>query len=438
MKILIVSVFFPPHNKIAAYRAYSWAKWWSRQGHQVTVITPPKKQRVQNTPMSFDGFNVVELPAPGLELVRRFSANSSEVAFSQPEKSRNLIKIAFSGIRRYVNRLRENYGVFNASRMPDYWDVWAWIATRWAIKQDWDAVVTTGGPYSVHWVGLALKKKQLTRCWAMDWRDLWTGNHIFLGLPVVRLIERGLESWFHDTADIITTVSDPLANSLRRITQTPVYTIINGFDPEDNTTLDSSPIFPLDGIRRIVYTGSIYAGKRDPSPLFWAVKQLHDVGILSPGQLRIVFAGANCDPSELAQSVGIEDYCEYAGFVGRQQALRMQRDADLLLFLEFEAPDLDGILTGKLFEYLVAGPEILAVGIGNKTGAGKIIEDYGKGRALGKDVDKIRNTLREFIDSKVNKTSDQIYAKPLDIFTRETQALNYLSLLKTSINLVDG
>ena len=37
MNILIVSHYFPPGNSIAALRPYSWAKYWSRMGHQVTV-----------------------------------------------------------------------------------------------------------------------------------------------------------------------------------------------------------------------------------------------------------------------------------------------------------------------------------------------------------------------------------------------------------------
>lgn len=42
MRILIVSTFFPPENSIASFRPYSWAKWWSRAGHEVTVVSTKK------------------------------------------------------------------------------------------------------------------------------------------------------------------------------------------------------------------------------------------------------------------------------------------------------------------------------------------------------------------------------------------------------------
>ncbi|GAB4255716.1 MAG: hypothetical protein Kow0065_03980 [Methylomicrobium sp.] len=428
MKILIVSVFFPPYNTIASYRAYSWAKWWSKQGHHVTVITPPKKLRPQNTPMSFEGFHVIELPAPGLAFIWRFWSGNDGLNHHYRTENSSFIKKTLSGLRHLINKFRERYGCFYASRMPDYWDIWAWSATRWATKQSWDAVVTTGGPYSVHWVGLNLKKKQLTPVWAMDWRDLWTHNHIFPGLPLIRNIERYLENRFHSTADIITTVSEPLASTLRELTDTSVHTILNGYDPDDLNALDPTPIFPSDNIRRIVYTGSIYAGKQDPLPLFLAIKGLDQRGILSSDQLQIIFAGSNCDLSESALSLGVEDYCHYMGFVSRPDALRMQRDADILLFMEFESPEVKGILTGKLFEYIAAAPPIWA--IGSEAGAGKIIKDHDKGQVFGKNIEKIQDALLSLLNSPFQKKSDAKKTKIANEFSRETQAYNYLELLE--------
>ena len=100
---------------------------------------------------------------------------------------------------------------------------------------------------------------------------------------------------------------------------------------------------------------------------------------------------------KLPARVGVDQYCEYAGFLPRPEALRMQRDADLLLFLEFESPGVEGILTGKLFEYLAAGPQIWSVGVGSKSSAGCMINEYGRGRAFGKDVDAIREALLETV-----------------------------------------
>ncbi len=89
------------------------------------------------------------------------------------------------------------------------------VAARWARQQPWDLVVSTGGPYSVHRIGLAVKRKRPETKWVVDWRDLWVDNHIYPGLPFLNLYEKVLETKFHRAADMITTVSEPLAEVLR-------------------------------------------------------------------------------------------------------------------------------------------------------------------------------------------------------------------------------
>jgi glycosyltransferase involved in cell wall biosynthesis len=104
--------------------------------------------------------------------------------------------------------------------------------------------------------------------------------------------------------------------------------------------------FPTDDTFRIVYTGTIYTGKRDPAPLFKAVGSLLQ-NKLNPEGLRIIFCGSNSDVSDIARKYSVNNIVEYAGFLPREVALRMQRDADALLFLEYESENVQGILTGN-------------------------------------------------------------------------------------------
>ena len=39
LKILIVSCYFPPLNVIGGMRVYFWAKYWSKMGHEICVVT---------------------------------------------------------------------------------------------------------------------------------------------------------------------------------------------------------------------------------------------------------------------------------------------------------------------------------------------------------------------------------------------------------------
>ncbi|RMG05815.1 MAG: hypothetical protein D6735_04915 [Acidobacteria bacterium] len=63
-KILIVTAFFPPQNSIASLRSYSWAKYWSQSGYNVTVLTTPKTLHYANINIPKADYQVLEIPIP--------------------------------------------------------------------------------------------------------------------------------------------------------------------------------------------------------------------------------------------------------------------------------------------------------------------------------------------------------------------------------------
>ena len=117
---------------------------------------------------------------------------------------------------------------------PDWHDIMgkrAMITKKDPLK--WDLVISSGWPYSTHRIGLFLKVNNLTKRWVVDWRDLWTKNHLYNGILFFHPYERHLEKIFHKNADYITTVSEGLAEQLEQVTNTPVKVIYNGFDQDD-------------------------------------------------------------------------------------------------------------------------------------------------------------------------------------------------------------
>lgn len=386
--------------------------------------------------MSYDGFRVIEIPVPGMNAIRSFLHKLDGRKSSSPDRGA-LASVQSSSspsshpLRRLTTTLRMRYGIFSLCRMPDHHDLWAMRSLSAVSAQKWDAVVSTGGPYSTHLVGYILKRRGGAGRWVLDWRDLWADNHIFPGLPLIRIVERYIERTLHQRADVITTISEPLAAQLRTKVRNRVEVIYNGFDPEDYDDLPVAKIFPEDDVFRIVYTGTIYPGKRDPTPLFRSINLLDRQGKVSPQQLQVVMVGANADVSDIAQHEGVRAYVQYAGFVPRQEALRMQRDADALLFLEFEAPDVKGILTGKLFEYLFARTPIIAVGISEDSAAGRIIERTGAGHAYGKDVEKLADALLQMLQAKTRSQQDKRSGLHPEIqqFSRVAQAERLLALV---------
>ncbi|MBK9782017.1 MAG: glycosyltransferase [Anaerolineales bacterium] len=404
MKILIIATYFPPQNSVASLRPYSWAKYWSRAGHDVTVLTTRKHDHPTNTVYPYTGFAVREVEMPFFNLLRGSLGKKSAEKYTD---SKNMPKaklraFAVGVINKMIQWLQTKYGVLNACRMPDLTDLWVEPAFQAVANERWDLVISSAWPYTVHRVAYKLRKAGIAKLWIADWRDLWTENHLYPGIWPFTIFEKRSERFWMTVADFITTVSDPLALVLERKYGSKVSVIYNGFDPEDYENLPKERSFPQDGVFRIIYTGSVYADKQDPSALFQAIARLHEAGHLSPHRLQIIFYGNNADMRTLAKEMNIVDYVQYGGFLPRQQVLHFQRDADALLFLEFKSDHVQGILTGKLFEYLFAGPPILSVGIGSDMSASTVLNATGRGGSFGENVDTLAQRIHELVDGKAN------------------------------------
>lgn len=422
MKILIISSFFPPLNSIASLRPYSWAKYWTKEGHDVSVLTTQKYQdpkvmlQLPNT-----GFKLIEVPVPGI---------------AQKMKSRQQNLKPSSLISKTLSKLRENKGIFSSCRMPDLTDFWTRPAFAAAKSEGpWDIVVSTAGPYTTHLIAHRLKKKKQSKRWVADYRDAWSNNHIYPGLFPFNLLEKKIENRILKNADIVTTISEPFAKDLKGLFKlNKVEVVANGLDVEDLEHIPKDPIFIDDGKFRIAYTGSIYKGKQDPMPLFQSIKALAEN--LKTKQLldklEVIFAGPNQESLQcLVHEMEISRWVKCIGFVNREDSLRMQRDAHALLFLPWNDEKKDRILTGKIFEYLFSGTSIICIGKKRLEASQLLVLEAKAGQCLY-DIDEISTYLYEQL-KEVKKISPSTNYAFLEQYTRKTLARHLLNLIECHV-----
>jgi glycosyltransferase involved in cell wall biosynthesis len=425
MRILIITTFFPPLNSIASLRPYSWAKYWSQEGHEVVVLTTPKNlENPANLTYPLHGFAIIEAPLPKW-------VNSLKQDYQQTTEGK-LPSKSFRWVKKIFRYLRYRKGIFNACRMPDFSDFWINSALREVVsKGSWDLVVSTSGPYAVHCIAEKLKRKGLAKNWIADFRDLWSSNHIYPGLFPFNIVERWLEKKILKKADYLTTVSEPLAKQLKiQHPHQKVFVIENGFDPVDVSS--SSPsIFPQDDRFRLVHTGSVYNQKQDPEPLF------HSLSLLKANadtrhlldRLEVIFVGPNLEHvSLLAEKYQVSDRVKFHGLVKRDDALQMQREAHLLLFLPWNDPVGvgAGVMSGKLFEYLYSGTPILAVGGQGMECSQELISDLKAGHVL-----PTHEQIVPFLTEKLQKLSKEkiiLPASSLNLYNRQHLAMKLLGL----------
>ncbi len=434
MKILIVSSYFPPQNAVASLRPYSWAKYWSRAGHDVTVLTTVKRNEKNNTNFDCSGFTLIEtplnMPFRTVNAVVKQSDTNSD-GYLQKKVSLK-IKI-LSSIKKIYIKFIEKTGCFATIRFPDWHDGWIKEAVKHLPCMDYDLLVTTAGPYSVHRAGLYLRKKGWKGKWICDWRDLCSGNYMYKGFFLFWPYERFLENKFHKKADFVTTVSEGLSEIIQRKTNTPVYTIFNGFDSEDFAFLFENERKQSDKYL-ISYLGTVYKGYRDPEPLLMALGQLDKEGVITSDDVEVRFAGNHtADVTDLAKKCGADKYFKYIGFIPRTQSLQLQYDSDAVIFMEYDNSKVRGNLSAKIFEYLYIAKKILAIGLSNTTTPGHLIELCNAGICLGSDVEAIkRYLLKEIVAKKKGSKSVELQKNMEEInkYSRKVQAEKMLELLK--------
>jgi glycosyltransferase involved in cell wall biosynthesis len=380
MRILIISPFFPPTNSIASLRPYSWAKYWTLAGHDITILTTEK---ISNPSLDLHyenpGFALLEIPLP------RF-AQSLKQKNQTPNKTTQKKE---KGVWPFFQKLRRKTGIFHSCRMPDLTDLWIRPAIHAITSRavaPFDLIVSSSGPYSSHIVARTLKKQKKGTYWIADFRDRWSDNHIFPGLFPFNLIEKKLESWLMKKADALVTVSDLYAKPFqKKYGKDKVFVIENGFDPEDLSHLPKTPIFLKNEKVRFVYTGSLFCRSQDVSLLFSAISKLSQNPLLD--RLEILFVGPEQNHlTRLIEQYKVTPWVKCLGFVSRETALRMQRDADALLFFPWgkgnnkEHPE--GVLTGKLFEYLFTQTPLLSIGREQQTAVSELIEKIKRGTII--------------------------------------------------------
>ena len=326
-------------------RPGNWAKWLSAR-HDVVVVTPKKRGAVDND-VDFEVLRANSYAMRLLEFVNSFRKRirNKFLASSQADSDRSKTpSFAFS------------------YRMPCLHDFWFFSCYYALCTIRPEVIIATHSPYInlvAAWVYKIFHPGAML--WA-DYRDLWTGNHTSSGLPMIRNIERKVELSVLRAADIVTTVSDYLCSELQNLSGRAAYCVYNSVAdyPPSGCHSKNDP-----KVLRICYVGTIWAGWRDPSDLFSMLNVFIGSHLIEKKDISICLASRNPgDFLMLAEKYGLRDVVDFRGGVRRQEALRIQQEADILLLLESNAPEARDVLTGKVFEYLMTDKPILLIGPG--------------------------------------------------------------------------
>lgn len=400
MKILILAWYFPPANTIAAVRLSKMASHLIAQGHDVRVVTARDVRAPQGLAGDIDparvtattwldvkGISGRALAAVKAYLPGRMRQRATASPDNPPTGPDGGYTETDRSLRRHLREL-----VF----FPDF--AMGWIPRALAagrgLAANWspDLVYASGPPFSTLVIGWRLAQ-HLRVPLISEFRDRWSDDPYYPPSRLRASLDRWLETRIVRASSGLVTVSEPWAAQYRARFNKPVHVLYNGYDPASVDPARTDPV--AGGPLRLVYTGQIYPGRRDPSLLFAGLARLRD----AREDVRVAFYGtAPAHVWPLADRYGVRDCVEVHPPVLQPEAVRRQLEADVLLLMQWQDPREQGNVPGKLFEYLGARRPILLIGLDGGV-PHSFIRARGAG-AIARDPDQVADLLRGWLAEK--------------------------------------
>ena len=346
-KLLFLAYTFPPLQTSACVRTWSIAKYLSRLGWDVTVVTP-------------------DMP-----WIRDFSNNTTIAE-----------KLRSEGIHRNLTDHRWRVllpncwkGVFGAlatricRRITWHLNIepsigWLKVAEescRSLTSEDVDVILATGPPWEAFRLAARLADR-LGRPYVMDYRDAWTGSPFEVRPPHRITIARERELLRGSAA--VTVVSPSSASALdRRFDVGPKWHVVtNGYDPEDLASIKRCEFDHF----AIVYTGIFLPPKRVVTPVMAALQLLGKLEQKDTPTWKFHYYGPNeAHVREEAERFAVADRIVCHGQVSRAEAVSAVSGASVAVIVHSIADDGTqedlGVVPGKTFEPLGLGVPILLI-----------------------------------------------------------------------------
>ena len=356
-KILIVTYYWPPSGGPGVQRWLKFVKYLPDFGVQPIVYIP------ENPTYPIVDENLVKEVSDKALILRQNIFEPYQLASFL---SKNKTKKMNSGI--IPNQKKQSFldktllWIRGNLFIPDARVFWVKPSVayleKYIVENNIETIVTSGPPHSLHLIGLELKQR-LDIKWFADFRDPWTTIGYHKSLRLSRFAakkHKALEHQVLNTADAIIVTSKTTKSEFQAITTQPIAVITNGYDTEEvgKQTLDSK--FSL------AHIGS-FLSERNPLILWKSLVELLNEIPDFKSHLEVKLIGAvSQEVLETITKYKLDPFLNNLGYVSHKEAVAQQRKSQVLLLIEIDSDDTRSIIPGKLFEYMVSGRPIIAIG----------------------------------------------------------------------------
>jgi glycosyltransferase involved in cell wall biosynthesis len=343
--VLLIAHGFPPTGGSGSNRALAFARYLPMSGWAPIVLTPEVRVAANR-----DDALLAEVPRH----VRVVRTRSREAG---PTVAR---AAAVTTVSSRPSALRRQLG--HLKRFPDAHAGWLPFAVRAALREDFDVIYSSSGPFTSHLVGLAVRR--LTgKPWVAELRDGWYewNRAVFPDYPSWRgVLERRLEGAVIRGADRVVLVTERMARAFRRqyadLPAGHFAVVSNGFDPAQRP----APQARSDGFE-VIHAGALYYG-RSLEGFMSGAERAVDADPALGGAFRLTLLGT-LDATARAEVArhALGDRVQFRGYVDHAASLAAMRGASLLLLIANTTVGAEATVPGKLFEYLASRRPVLAI-----------------------------------------------------------------------------
>ncbi|MFA3231032.1 glycosyltransferase [Acinetobacter baumannii] len=330
MKIFMIAAFFPPVNMIGAVRPYQLAKYLVDQGHEVTVFTSFKDNYVsKDYNADLTGIEVVDVG---------FSSVLSALDYENPNANK------FKIIKRVL--VHFSYPDHFIYKKKQYLKAIEEYISKNGLP---NLIFSMALPFTLHSVAKEIKDKYENIKWIADNRDLWATTP-YRKIPMfLRSIDKKFENKIFKNADLILVVTQHMKLMMEDYLPYNIEVIRNGFI-EDSLGSHNEYKNSYD----FVYTGGLYGGLRDLTPLFKALSFIKS-------NKQIDFFGSDKPIVEGYIAQYPELKINFNDKLPRDEILKIQNSAEYLIIALGNSAFEKGVLTGKFYEYVRARKPIIAL-----------------------------------------------------------------------------
>ena len=447
-KVILIAFYFNQVNEIASKRLRALAKYLPQFGWEPIVIVPdlgfiPKENDDLNCRIIYTEYEDMFSHFSNKFKKSKSSDFNDSDDFKESKDSKDPIEFNDDKLKDstfYSNPIASK-AISIAGEVfayPDGMKYWHESAFKEASKimdtEEIDAIISSSWPITCHTIAKDLKEHQDIP-WIADLRDLWNLNPYVSHTFIRNYFEKRLELKTFENADALTTTTDLAAETLSTLhPKSRIVPILSGYDKDDFKFLEElvskRDDFSSDSPEKLkfIYAGSLYGGKRDPTYLFEAIRQLEDENKLDPSKISIEFYGDSTGLEDIANRYGLLDIVHIGGKIAHDEVLKKQLNSDVLLLISWDNEKEKMFIPGKIYEYFALKKPVLSIGY--KEGSLKdLIEETKVGyhvSSLESTKEALLKIYEEFVE---NGTVELNADMNIEDYSMENMAKKFADLL---------